>query len=303
MKRTFKIGIWVLVVGVILIMIGAITHSFRDVTYNKNFRPELAQTKTVTKHVKAFDTLTVNLKSSQLRVKEGDEFRVQMRGESKALPTVEQTGKTLKITQHRSENQHVQWGFENNEGGLINFSANDGKMADRTVVVTVPRGTKLNVINAHNDDGSIRMTDVSTKKLTVNSNSDVSLETMTIEKPTTIKADGVYVENVTLTNPQITSSDDVALKNVTLNQGTIKLNNGDFRMHDGSFTGVVSVFNDDGDNTVVGADHSKGYIISHTSGGNALFDQANSDGGQLQQNETNADRLQLNTNDGDNSVK
>lgn len=307
MKRTLKIGLVILVTGLVLMAIGAMTHSFKSVTFNDQHQPELVHVKTFDRKVKSFKVLDVNLKSNQLRIKEGDSYRVQVRSNAKAMPRVTVKNQRLVIEQTKHDNSTSGWHFGSDGNDMIGYSFSGGRsqLPDRTVVVTVPRGTKLDQIKLVNRDGDLRLTDIQTNKLTIRTDSNVSLEHATVGEGMRLSTgDGnIYLQQMNLTNPQLTTDDgDVALKDVWLNQATVQLTDGDFRMRNGGITGIVNVNNQDGDNTVVGADRGKGYIL-HGADNNRLFDQHREDGGLLQQNETNNDRLQLTTNDGDNSVQ
>ncbi|HAT54376.1 MAG TPA: hypothetical protein DCW31_03900 [Lactobacillus sp.] len=307
MKRTLKIGITVLIIGLIMVATGMFTHSFKDVTFNQHGRPEEVQVKQVNKKVKAFDAISVDLKSDQIRIKEGDTSRVEINSPEKAMPTVKSVGHKLVITQSRGDNSVTGWSFGDNPEGEFGFGDyKTTRHPGHTVVVTVPRGTKLSSINVKSRDGAVRITDVTADKVSASSTEDdVMLEHMTVNQP--VKASSsdanVYVTGMTLNKPTLKSAEgDISLKNVQLNQGSISLADGNFTMTDGGFTGIVNVTNDDGDNTIINADKTKGYVL-HSDDSNKLFDQHTSDGGALQQNETAPDVMHLTTNDGDNSVQ
>ncbi|WP_421017370.1 DUF4097 family beta strand repeat-containing protein [Furfurilactobacillus cerevisiae] len=306
MKRTLKIGIAVLIVGLIMVAAGAFTHSFKDVTFNHHGRPELRTTQTVSKKVKDFDAISVDLKSDQIRIKEGDTARVQVSSTKEAMPTVRSVGHKLVIEQKRADNSMTGWSFGDNPEGTFGLGTfNDAKHPDRTVVVTVPRGTKLNNISIKERQGAIRITDVSSDTVSISAHDDVMLEHMTVTQPLKVNShDGnLYVTGMTLNTPSIKTDDGaVSLRDVQLNQGSIQLTDGTFNMTNGGFTGAVNVTNDDGDNEIVNADRNKGYIL-HGDDENKLFEQHNEDGGTLQQNETVPDIMHLTTNDGKNSVQ
>ncbi|GEK28394.1 DUF4097 family beta strand repeat-containing protein [Furfurilactobacillus siliginis] len=304
MKRTLKIGLVVLVVGLITLVAGWYGHGFQDVTFNQHRRPELVNTKTVKHNMAAFDDLQVDVKDCQVRLKQGDKYSVSMRTTSKSVPTVKMVGKMLVIKQAHPTNSVTGWSFGDNEGGLFGFGSitKDG-LPNRTIVITVPKDKHLQQVKMHTETGALRLTDVNVSDLTVSAGDNISLEKMgQVSHLQATANDGrVEMSDLTAMNPSVTA-ESVSLSNVTLNQGTFKVTDDTFTMQNDGFSGIVNVMNNGGDNKVWGADKNKGYQL-HGEDESTLFDQHSDSDGTLQINPDAPDQLRLTTTAGGNSVQ
>lgn len=304
MKRTLKIGLVVLIVGLITLVAGWYGHGFQDVTFNQQRRPELVDTKTVKHNIAEFDKLQVDVKDCQVRLKTGDKYSVSMRTTSKSVPTVKQVGKKLVIKQAHPTNSVTGWSFGDDEGGLFGFGSitKDG-LPNRTIVITVPKDKKLQQVKMHTETGALRLTDVNVSDLAVSAGDNINLEKMgQIDHLTVSANDGrLEMSDLTAMNPSV-SAGSVSLTNVILNQGTFKVTDDTFTMQNGGFSGIVNVTNDGGDNKVWGADQNKGYQL-HGEDDSTLFDQHSGDNGALQRNQDAPDQLRLTTTAGGNTVQ
>ena len=102
-------------------------------------------------------------------------------------------------------------------------------------------------------------------------------------------------------NMDVNAADgDVVYNNLTVTGGKTTLGNGDFTSNGVTFKGHYTVKTDDGDNKVI-ASYADGFIL-HTDDGDNKLDGVDHGTEDLQQNESAANLLRLESNDGDNSV-
>ncbi|MDM8261261.1 DUF4097 family beta strand repeat-containing protein, partial [Limosilactobacillus vaginalis] len=102
-------------------------------------------------------------------------------------------------------------------------------------------------------------------------------------------------------NMDVNAADgDVVYNNLTVTGGKTTLGDGDFTSNGVTFKGHYRVKTDDGDNKVI-ASYADGFIL-HTDNGDNKLDGVDHGAEDLQQNESAANLLHLEANDGDNSV-
>jgi len=115
-------------------------------------------------------------------------------------------------------------------------------------------------------------------------------------------ADGdLSITNVDLDNMDVNAADgDIVYNNLTVTGGKTTLGDGDFTSNKVTFKGHYTVKTDDGNNKVI-ASYADGFIL-HTDDGDNKLDGVDHGTEDLQQNESAANLLRLESNDGDNSV-
>lgn len=125
MKKTFKIGLGILVIGIVLMVVGFAGHGMKNVSF-KGATPVIE--KQVTKKLSTAKFNRVNLTSSSANVliKTGSKFSISYQGSNARLPKVTVTNQSATIHQGEAYGTF--------------FSYNNG---DDTIIITVPKGTKL----------------------------------------------------------------------------------------------------------------------------------------------------------------
>ena len=247
MKKTFKIGLGILIIGIILMVVGFAGHGMKNVSF-EGATPVIE--KQVTKKLstaKEFNRVNLTSSSANVLIKTGSKFAISYQGSNARLPKVTVTNQSATIHQ--------------GEGRGTFFSYNNG---DDTIIITVPKGTKL-AGKLDVADGDLSITNVDLENMDVN------------------VADG-----------------DVVYNNLTVTGGKTTLGDGDFTSNRVIFKGHYTVKTDDGDNKVI-ASHADGFIL-HTDDGDNKLDGVDHGTEDLQQNESAANLLRLEANDGDNSV-
>ncbi len=126
MKRMFKIGWLVLVVGLVALMVGYLNHGDRDVDFH-NGRPQVQCQASWRLTNRRFDKVNLDVTTANVRIKRGAAFRVSYHGLTKNKPLVVKKGQTLVIKQSTSSG-----GFFFNVNGF-----------DDQLTITLPRDAQI----------------------------------------------------------------------------------------------------------------------------------------------------------------
>lgn len=126
MKRMFKIGWLVLVVGLVALMVGYLNHGDRDVDFH-NGRPQVQRQASWRLTNRRFDKVNLDVTTANVRIKCGAAFRVSYHGLTKNKPLVVKKGQTLVIKQSTSSG-----GFFFNVNGF-----------DDQLTITLPRDAQI----------------------------------------------------------------------------------------------------------------------------------------------------------------
>jgi len=208
MRKTIKVGLVLLVLGLIMVMFGVANNGIQAVYWDSGFHIAKRQTKTYQlKQVKQITLATAN----NVTIRQGNTTSIKITA-NRTLPTV--TTKdghvTIKSATHNSE--------------TIGFMFNNtGSFAD-TTVITVPKGTTIDRI----DDRSQQSGNVSLQNVTANhvqllaDDNNVSLSNVEIQQSASFTADSLHLTQVTAPSLQVTS-DNLSITNSQFTEGASKI--------------------------------------------------------------------------------
>lgn len=125
MKRMFKIGWLVLIIGVVALLVGYLNHGNQTVDFI-NGRPQVQRQRSWQMTNKHFDKIDLDVLTTGVTIERGDSFSVNYRGMQRNKPTVSVKDHVLTVKQQTSGN------------GIFNM----GGFTDE-LVVTVPRDTQI----------------------------------------------------------------------------------------------------------------------------------------------------------------
>lgn len=299
MKKLLKLGASLLLLGLFFGLIGFWQHGFKSVALVHG-RPVVVEHQVVENKVPKFKAITVDSEDYLIRIQSGSNYRVKMTGTKTTLPTVKVVGQTLEVKQNKTGQGYATFDIENSERP--------------TVWITVPNDTALTTIKSRNNSG-FSLDHISVDTLDVEAEySNFKLANTQVKQAIVLRSGSgeVTITDTQLQAPDITiKNGDVDLKNSTLTQGTFRLTSGDLELTDTAFTGIVRVYNENGDVAITGADRDKGYILRNNNGENSLFDQNSDDDDDndaamhhnvLTKNPDAADRIEVTNKTGDNTV-
>ncbi|EHO53185.1 DUF4097 family beta strand repeat-containing protein [Lentilactobacillus kisonensis] len=176
MKKTFVIGIVVMVVGIISFSLGLGNGGGKPIYWDHGFDVEKgSQGQSHSRRVKQFSNIDqIKLLSTHaVVIKRGDVRKIIVRYPQKVK--VAESGNTLMV--HGSK-PHTRWKIVLFGSGFQRINANDGR-----TVITVPKNAKLNSINGsssnsvrENDNDYLQLNDITAKKISYSGTGDVSLD-------------------------------------------------------------------------------------------------------------------------------
>lgn len=149
-EKTFKVGLGILVIGIVLMVVGFAGHGMKNVSF-EGTTPVIE--KQVTKKLstaKEFNRVNLTSSSANVLIKTGSKFSISYQGSNARLPKVTVTNQPATIHQ--------------DEGRGIFFSYNNG---DDTIIITVPKGTKL-AGKLDVADGDLSITNIDLENMDVN---------------------------------------------------------------------------------------------------------------------------------------
>ncbi|MDD6432794.1 MAG: DUF4097 family beta strand repeat-containing protein [Lactobacillaceae bacterium] len=164
MKRMFKIGWLVLIVGLVALMIGYLNHGDRNVDFH-NGRPRVQRQASWRLTNRRFDKVNLDVTTANVRIKRGAAFRVNYHGLTKNKPIVVKRGHTLVIKQP-----------DNDRGFYFHINGFDDQLT-----ITLPRDAQINggTIKMGSGDLDINGVDLDDTKIDVASG-DVDLDNLTL---------------------------------------------------------------------------------------------------------------------------
>lgn len=315
MKRTFKLGWFILIIGLLLLVLGKIMHGSKEVSFD-NWKPKVEQYATTVskKYTKIgrFTKIDVRTTEADIEIVQGNKYAVEYVGRSNNKPSVKVEKEKLIVKQAES-------GF--NEFHL-GFSYNDDSDDVGRIVISVPQNISLNELDAKSGGGDVKVDDQKINSLKLSSSDgDIAFTQATVAKARIDVADGdVAFNEVHLGSGTISQNDgDLVMKNgelkqvearnqdgdvsyteTTLNGGRLEMQDGDFTAKQVKVRGSYSVSNSDGDNSVENSQVG-GYRLTTSDGNNRLFERSSES--DLTWNSKTTDILKLSTIDGDNEVK
>ena len=208
MRKTIKIGVILLVLGLIMAMFGIANNGIQAVYWDSGFHIARRQTKTYQlKQVKQITLSTAN----NVTIRQGNTASIKVTA-SRKLPTV--TTKdghvTIKSATHNSET--IGFMFDNT-----------GSFADDTVI-TVPKGTTVDRIDdSTQQSGDVQLQDITAKTVQLLADdNNVSLSNVEIQQSASFTADSLHLNQVTAPSLQ-TNGGTVTIANSQFTKGTSKL--------------------------------------------------------------------------------
>ncbi len=145
-RTTMVIGIYMVVIGAILGLIGYFTHAPRTVVWDNGFH--VAQPVEYTKNVSKFSNIVINGSDGKVIVQKGDKFKIHVEGDRRQAPRYDISDGTLFI----NKQPHAKLGFTGPE----------------QIVVTVPKNADLDTIEANLGNDDINLNGIKIQKLRVN---------------------------------------------------------------------------------------------------------------------------------------
>lgn len=240
MKRMFKIGWIVLVIGLVAMAIGYVNHGNRSVELVHG-RPQIQRHGTWQLAHQSFSGVDLDLATADVTIRQGDGFHVRYQGQTGNKPTVSVRNHRLVVKQAANGGRRVSL-----------FSA--GEFNDHLTII-VPRGTTIK-------DGQIKLDD-----------GDLSVNGVDLANVQLTSASGdIDLHHVQLTGGQAQLSDGDFEANYLRVKGHYRVDNtsGDNDVHGEQIDGC-RMYSADGDNEVNGRDHDQNTIdVGNFNGANVL---------------------------------
>ena len=202
MKRIFKIGVIVLILGVILLGIGFFNNGNKAV-YFENNRPAIfhSHTKTISTN-KAFERIDISASTANVIVREGKKYQITYSGINKHTPAVTVHNNVASIRQTGS--------FP------LVFNFNEYQPHQDLIIVTIPHDQAL-AGRIHLESGDLTVSQVKMDNIDVNSGAgEVEYRQVTLRggstklsgnfKGNNLKVQGKYTVNNQVGNNTVTST-------------------------------------------------------------------------------------------------
>lgn len=287
MKKFLQIGAVLLISGLALMGIGAANHGLQSVAIVGG-SPTVVNSVTHTKNVRPFSAITAEVADLDVVVKTGAHYQVKVEADNHTVVHSQVKNGVLQITQK----------------GAPAFGVMLSMNQAARITVTLPQSQKLTTARLYTEEGELTYAAPQTDRLRLTSaNGDVTMHDAAAAHTTISTNSGeVTLSRTTLASPQITAQDgDINVAHGTITAAKFILTSGDFNMTKTALHGETTVSNIHGDNAVHNADRRLGYRLQSGTGDNTLFSHAATER-SVKTNWTRADRLQLISHDGDNSV-
>ena len=291
MKRMFKSGLVVLVVGLVFLLGGYLFHGKKSVVFH-GFKPMIEENIDRTKNSYQFDKIKLRLTDTNVQIRQGDEYAVHYHGRSDMRPQLKEQDGKLTLTGTTSESKH---------GMLI---GND--LGKPRITITVPKGKDLKTLQVQTSGGDFQVRGISAKKV------DLDLD----------DNDEAYLNGVNFSGGQIKLDDtdfnvvnksvfkQVAVKaydtdwdisSMTVNGGSARLDDGDFTAHNLTVKGKYQVTNSEDSNVVTNA-KADGFVLKGVEH-NSLYRKTDSDYLEKNPQAKNVLKLRILSSDGSNVIK
>ena len=184
MKRIFKIGVIVLILGVILLGIGFFNNGNKAI-YFENNRPAIfhSHTKTISTN-KAFERIDISASTANVIVREGKKYQITYSGISRHTPAVTVHNNVASIRQ---------------TGGFpLVFNFNDYQPHQDLIIVTIPHDQAL-AGRIHLESGDLTVSKVKMDNIDVNSDAgEVEYRQVTLRGGSTKLSSGKFRDNILL---------------------------------------------------------------------------------------------------------
>lgn len=207
MKKTFKFGLVILVLGAVLAIVGAVSNGIKPVEFN-GFKVQTVKKDTRTKKEyakKEFNRIEIENEEGDVlplsvEIKQGKDYSVAYQGSSRFEPKLNYQNGTLKISRGSELSKTVSFDFTDYRSKI-----------DSSLVITVPENVKLATLKVDGAFNTLRL-----EKLNI----------------ATLELDPRHSERVELTEVT-TERTDVEMESVTgVHITNSKLNNGDLEFND-----------------------------------------------------------------------
>lgn len=232
MRKTVKIGVILLVIGVIMVIFGIANNGIQSIYWEKGFH--LFQTQEKTYHPNKITNVTLST-NDDVVIKRGDTATVHVVSAHK-LPTVTTT------------NGHVTVSSKSNGRHTTEYMFADPAASER-IVITVPAKTTIDWIRDTDDhDGDVTIQNVTVNHVALQSDHNtVALSNVNVNKSTQFAADTLRLTHVNAPSVDVTGG-DVTINQSRFNQGTSKItsDDGDLNISQTQFKSG-EVHTDDGD--------------------------------------------------------
>lgn len=264
MKRSTKVSIVLVILGLLLMGIGWWNHGNKSVLWSNNPRGFRVIRKAQQSYQPgAYQRIVVDAKAP-VTIKAGNSNRVTVSylDNVKGHPTATVSKGTLTIEGGKSTAHLSQ----------TNFSMGDGVgYTNGGVLVTVPRDKKLADVTVKKGSHAISLRNLQAKNMTIAASNDVSLMDVRVDKQVVVKSSNgdvwasgvkaqqlsvdaengdVGVSNSRLTannNRMVSENGDVRLSETKLGGGRISSSNGDVHLQNNRLTKTLTAYTDDGD--------------------------------------------------------
>ncbi|MCT4456271.1 hypothetical protein EFP00_02305 [Lactiplantibacillus paraplantarum] len=308
MRKTIRVGVILLVLGLILTMFGIANNGIQSVYWDQGFH--VVHHKTKHYHVSQIKDITIATANNVI-IKQGTTTNVTVTA-ARTLPTITTDNGHVIVTSTSHNTKTVGFMFDN-----------VGQFAD-TTTITVPKGTTVNRITAKtSQSGNITLQNITANHLqNLSTDSNVTLTDVKINRSLTLTGDNLRLTRTSAPSLQIDGDPDVNITDsrFTTNASKIITDEGDIHLTNNRFK-TLKITTSDGDITLnnnhitenLVATTSDGDIhgtVSRTTGVRAstgdgdlhIFDHTQSDGSGYQVNQAAAVQYRLTTADGDITV-
>lgn len=270
MRKTIKVGITLLIVGVILLIIGIANNGFQSVYWQKGFH--LVDQQEQTYHPKKITRITLNT-ANDIVIKRGDTATIHVAA-TKKLPTV------------TTKDGHVTITSKTSSSNISGFMFSDVDKLN-TTTITIPKNTTLDWIkDGTQQTGDVRIQDLNVDRLELTADdNDVSLSNVTMTRTPQIVAESLSLTDVTAPSLNVTG-DDVHINQGRFERGASKItsDDGDISIADSRFK-TARVHAEEGDIRL-----SQNRVASLT---------ASAETGDISLNQNHATNLTATTEEGD----
>ncbi|WP_203640455.1 DUF4097 family beta strand repeat-containing protein [Levilactobacillus andaensis] len=265
MKRSTKVSIVLVILGLILMGVGWWNHGNKSVLWSNNPRGFRVIRKAQQSYQPgAYQRIVVDAKAP-VTIKAGNSNRVTVSylDNVKGHPTATVSKGTLTIKGGNSTAHLSQTGFSMGDGGDTNGG----------VLVTVPRDKQLADVTVKKGSQAISLRNLQAKSMTIAASKDISLMDVRVDKQLTVNSSNgdvwasdvkaqqlsvvaengdVGVSNSRLTantNRMVSENGDVRVSETKLGGGRVSSSNGDVHLQNNRLTKTLTAYTDDGDIT------------------------------------------------------
>lgn len=327
MKKMFKLGIGVLILGIILVLIGMSSSEDKSVFF-KNARPvlysryEAEKYQTLKQKIsnpQEIQNLSLDINNANLVIKPGKEYSLKYQGWSDA-PVVSVNNGILQVKTSSNEQQ-----FVNRIVGL--FFGFGKTVKNDTLVLTIPQDVKFKTVRlvaGANYEAKVNLKELKVQQFDVVGSMDVlNLDSCNLDAANVdISGSNAKLNNTILLSGKLTFDDvnlnvlastlkDVALvndsgdieySNVSLDKGSLNTSDSYFKMSNSNIANGYTVVNQSGETNILNT-FADGYWLNAASedGELNLFGKIGTK--EITQNNTAANCLKIQTQDGSITVK